>query len=102
VQLHKHATQQGYATQSEAEPETPNPHTGRETGLNNLSGGLGETAHRSPAGGTLIIFIIINFHYYRFTEIYIIVVFRTHRAMFGLLAPPHPCSQRESPPLFTL
>jgi hypothetical protein len=52
VQLHKHATQQGYATQSEAEPETPNPHTGRETGLNNLSRGLGETAHRSPAGGT--------------------------------------------------
>jgi hypothetical protein len=50
--LHKHATQQGYATQSEAEPETPNPHTGRETGLNNLSRGLGETAHRSPAGGT--------------------------------------------------
>jgi hypothetical protein len=38
--------------QSEAEPETPNPHTGRETGLNNLSRGLGETAHRSPAGGT--------------------------------------------------
>jgi hypothetical protein len=38
--------------QSEAEPETPNPHTGQETGLNNLSRGLGETAHRSPAGGT--------------------------------------------------
>jgi hypothetical protein len=38
--------------QSEAEPETPNPHTGRETGLNNLSRGPGETAHRSPAGGT--------------------------------------------------
>jgi hypothetical protein len=35
VQSHKHATQQGYATQSEAEPDTPNPHTGRETGLNN-------------------------------------------------------------------
>jgi hypothetical protein len=42
----------GYATQSEAEPETPNPHTGQETGLNNLSRGLGETAHRSLAGGT--------------------------------------------------
>jgi hypothetical protein len=40
VQLHKHATQQGYATQSEAEPETPNPHTGQETGRNNLSRGL--------------------------------------------------------------
>jgi hypothetical protein len=52
VQLHKHATQQGYATQSEAEPETPNPHTGQETGLNNLSRGLGEPAYRSPAGGT--------------------------------------------------
>jgi hypothetical protein len=52
VQLHKHATQQDYATQSEAEPETPNPHTGRETGLNNLSRGLSEPAHRSPAGGT--------------------------------------------------
>jgi hypothetical protein len=51
-QLHKHATQQGYATQSEAEPETPNPHTGRETGLNNLSRGLGKTTHRSLAGGT--------------------------------------------------
>jgi hypothetical protein len=31
---------------------TPNPRTGQETGLNNLSRGLGETAHRSPAGGT--------------------------------------------------
>jgi hypothetical protein len=41
-------TQQGNATQSEAEPETSNPHTD----LNNLSRGLGETAHRSPAGGT--------------------------------------------------
>jgi hypothetical protein len=51
VQLHKHATEQGYATQSEAEPETPNPRTGQETGLNNLNRGLGETAHRSPAGG---------------------------------------------------
>jgi hypothetical protein len=31
----------------------PKPtHAGRETGLNNLSQGLGETAHRSPAGGT--------------------------------------------------
>jgi hypothetical protein len=38
--------------QSEAEPDTPNPDTGRETGLNNLSRGLGETAHRSPASGT--------------------------------------------------
>jgi hypothetical protein len=35
VQSHKHATQQGYETQSEAEPDTPNPHTGRETGLKN-------------------------------------------------------------------
>jgi hypothetical protein len=47
VQSHEHATQQGYATQSEAEPETPNPPSGRETGLNNLSRGPGETAHRS-------------------------------------------------------
>jgi hypothetical protein len=45
-------TQQSYATQCEAEPETPNPHTGRETGLNNLSQGPGKTAHRSPASGT--------------------------------------------------
>jgi hypothetical protein len=52
VQSHKHATQQGYATQSEAEPNTPNPHTERETGLNNLSRGPGETAHRSPTSGT--------------------------------------------------
>jgi hypothetical protein len=44
VQSHKHTTQQSYATQSEAEPETPNPHTGRETGLNNRSRGPGETA----------------------------------------------------------
>jgi hypothetical protein len=32
TKLGAHATQQGYATQSEAEPDTPNPHTGRETG----------------------------------------------------------------------
>jgi hypothetical protein len=38
--------------QSEAKPETPNPHAGRETGLNNLSRGPGETAHSSPASGT--------------------------------------------------
>jgi hypothetical protein len=44
--------QQGYATQSKAELETPNPHTGRETGLNNLSRGSGESANRSPASGT--------------------------------------------------
>jgi hypothetical protein len=52
AQPHKHTTQQSYATQSEAELETPNPHTGRETGLNNLSREPGETAHRSPASGT--------------------------------------------------
>jgi hypothetical protein len=52
VQSHKHATQQGYATQSEAEPDTPNPHTGRETSLNNRSRGPGKIAHRSPASGT--------------------------------------------------
>jgi hypothetical protein len=46
VQPHAQATKQSYATQSEAEPNTPNPHTGRETGLNNLSRELGETAHR--------------------------------------------------------
>jgi hypothetical protein len=49
---HKHATKQRYATQSEAVPNTPNPHTGRETGLDNLSRGLGKTAHRGPASGT--------------------------------------------------
>jgi hypothetical protein len=38
--------------QSKAEPNTPNPHTGRETGLNNLSRGPGETAYRGPASGT--------------------------------------------------
>jgi hypothetical protein len=38
--------------QSEAEPNTQNPHTGRETGLNNLSRGPGETAHRGLASGT--------------------------------------------------
>jgi hypothetical protein len=42
----------GYATQSKAEPNTPNTHTGRETGLNNLSRGPGETAHWGPASGT--------------------------------------------------
>jgi hypothetical protein len=41
-----------HATQSEDKPDTPNPHTRRETGLNNLSRGPGETAHQSPAGGT--------------------------------------------------
>jgi hypothetical protein len=30
--IYFHTTQQSYATQSEAEPEAPNPHTGRETG----------------------------------------------------------------------
>jgi hypothetical protein len=35
-QLHEHATQQGYATQSEAKPETSNPHTGQETGKRKL------------------------------------------------------------------
>jgi hypothetical protein len=38
--------------QSEAEPDTPNPHTERETGLNNLSRGPGDTAHRGPSSGT--------------------------------------------------
>jgi hypothetical protein len=38
--------------QSEAEPNTPNPHTGRETGLDNFSRGLSETTHRGPASGT--------------------------------------------------
>jgi hypothetical protein len=47
MQLHKHTTQQSYATQSEAKPETPNPHTGRETGLRNLSQGPSKTAHSS-------------------------------------------------------
>jgi hypothetical protein len=51
VQPHKHATNQGYATQIEAEPYTPNPHTGQETGLNNLSQGPGETAHQGAARG---------------------------------------------------
>jgi hypothetical protein len=50
VQSHKHATQQGYATQSEAEPDTPNPHTRRETGLNNLSQGPGEGQARLRVG----------------------------------------------------
>jgi hypothetical protein len=49
VQSHKHAAQQGYATQSEAESDTRNPHTGQETGLNNFSQEPGETVHRSPA-----------------------------------------------------
>jgi hypothetical protein len=39
--------------QSEAEADTPNPHMGRETGLNNLSQGPGETAHRGLASGTV-------------------------------------------------
>jgi hypothetical protein len=52
VQSHKHDTQQGYATQSEAKPDTPNPHTGREIGLNNRSRGPGEIAHRISASGT--------------------------------------------------
>jgi hypothetical protein len=37
---------------SGAAPDTPNTHTGRETGLNNLSRGPGETAHRGPASDT--------------------------------------------------
>jgi hypothetical protein len=52
VQPHKHASKQGYATQSEAEPNTTNPQTGRETGLHNCSRGPGEAAHGGPASGT--------------------------------------------------
>jgi hypothetical protein len=52
VQSLKHATKHGYATQSEAEPNTPNTHIGRETGLKYVSRGPGETAHRGLASGT--------------------------------------------------
>jgi hypothetical protein len=36
-------------SRSDVEPNTPNPHTGRETGLNNLSRGPGKTARRGSA-----------------------------------------------------
>jgi hypothetical protein len=42
----------GYATQSEAESKTPNPRTGRKTGINHLSRGPGKSAHRGPASGS--------------------------------------------------
>jgi DNA-nicking Smr family endonuclease len=49
VQSHTQATKQGYSTQSEDEPKTPNPHTGRLAGLNHLSRGLGKAAYRGLA-----------------------------------------------------
>jgi hypothetical protein len=33
VQTHTQVTKQGYVTQNEAEPKTPNPRTGRKAGL---------------------------------------------------------------------
>jgi hypothetical protein len=50
--MHEHVTTQGYTTQSEAEPNTSNLQTGRETGPDNLSRGPGKTTHRGPASGT--------------------------------------------------
>jgi hypothetical protein len=52
VQLHTNATKQGDATQSEAKPKTPNPHTGSEAGLKQLSQGPGKAAHWGPASGS--------------------------------------------------
>jgi hypothetical protein len=50
--MYKHTTQQSYTTQSQAEPHTPNQHSGRETGLDNLSRRPSETTHPGPASGT--------------------------------------------------
>jgi hypothetical protein len=51
VQPHTHATKHGYAMQGEANPRTPNPHTGRKAGLNHPSRGLGKAAYQGPASG---------------------------------------------------
>jgi hypothetical protein len=51
-QSHTYSTNQGYATQSEAEPTTQNPHTGLKTGPNHLGRGRDKTAHQGPASGT--------------------------------------------------
>jgi hypothetical protein len=52
VQSDTHGTTQVHATQSEAEPKTPDPHTGLKTGSNHVIRGPGKTAHWSPAIGS--------------------------------------------------
>jgi hypothetical protein len=46
------SAKQGDATASQAEPKTPNPHTGPRVGLNHLSRGRRKTANRGPARGS--------------------------------------------------
>jgi hypothetical protein len=52
MQPQTHATKQSHASQSKAEPKTPNSHTGRKAGLNHLNRGPGKPAHRGSASGS--------------------------------------------------
>jgi hypothetical protein len=48
----RHTARLRNAKRSRTKHPQPNPQTGRETGLDNLSRGPSETTHRGPASGT--------------------------------------------------